>query len=403
MTDTASTPRNAFPMARSCPYDPPDGYAALRAAPTISQVTLPSGRSAWLVASHADARALLADPRLSISRENPGFPSIVEMREAPDLKVTPSLIGLDPPEHTALRRPVITEFTVKRIRGMGPGIQRIVDEHIDAMLAAEKPVDLVASLAMPVPSLVICDLLGVPYSDHGFFQERSGAMLNLTLRPEQRHAALSDLSNYMDKLVTRAEAAPGDDLIGRLIVKTRETGEYDHDQTRDLARLLLLAGHETTANMISLGTVALLNNPEQLDELKADSSLWPNAVEELLRYFTIADFVPARTALADIEVGGVTIREGEGVILLTASADRDEAAFEDPDALDIHRAARHHLAFGYGVHQCLGQNLARLELEIVYRTLFDRIPDLRVAVPEEELPFKHDSFIYGMHALPVTW
>lgn len=406
MTDPSTTTPPQFPMSRTRPFDPPAGYAALRSQGPISKVTLVNGDTAWAVTSHAEVRRLLADSRLSIDRTSPQFPQVTKYadnnNEAPS-NLTPSLLGVDPPEHSALRRPVVAEFTVKRIQQLRPRIQDIVDEHIDAMVAGPQPADLVAALAMPVPSLVICELLGVPYEDHHFFQHHSSGMLNMASDPQQRLGSLMALAGYMDELVSRAEANPGDDLLGRLIVKNRADGSYDHRETCDLARLLLLAGHETTANMISLGTVALLEDPEQLGRLRKDASLWPGAVEELLRYFTIADFVPTRVATDDIEVGANTIRRGEGVILLTASADRDETVFSDPDTLDIDRSARHHVAFGYGVHQCLGQNLARLELEIVYRTLFEQLPDLKLVEHSDNLSYKDDSLVYGLNKVPVTW
>ncbi|MGH8792839.1 MAG: cytochrome P450 [Stackebrandtia sp.] len=389
-------------MTRSRPFDPPDEYARLRAEQPIGKVSLPTGKTAWAVASHAYVRQLFADSRLSSRREHPGFPAVMELSDELRQVLVPSILGLDAPEHTAIRRSVITEFTVRRIQALRPAIQRIVDAHVDALLAGERPADLVAALALPVPSLVVCELLGVPYEDHNFFQERSQATLDLTLSAASRIAAVHDLNDFLDVLVSRAESDPGDDLLGRLIVKNRAAGVYDHQETTDLARLLLVAGHETTANMISLGITALLDNPGQLDRLRDDASLWPQAVEELLRYFTIADFVPHRVALKDIEIGGVTIAAGDGVLLLTAAADRDPEAFADPDTLDVDRGARNHVAFGYGVHQCLGQNLARLELEIVYRTLFERIPDLKI-VDHDELSFKDESMIYGMHRLPATW
>ncbi|MGH8793854.1 MAG: cytochrome P450 [Stackebrandtia sp.] len=402
MSETASA-FPAFPMARTDPLHPPPQYADLRAESPVTRVRLPTGIAAWVVAGYEQVRELLVDPRLSIRRDNPGFPMFAPV---PDVvaDLSPSLIGLDAPEHTHLRRRVISEFTVKRIRQMQPRIQRLVDAHVDAMLSGERPVDLVQGLALPVPSLVICELLGVPYDDHDFFQEKSSAFLTVDdASPQDKWAAVLDLAAYMDRLVERAAADPGDDMLGRFIARCREEDDFDPRVAADLGRLLLIAGHETTANMISLGVVALLENPDQLDALRADASLWPQAVEELLRYFTIADYIVSRTALADVEIGGQTIRKGEGVMLLTAAANRDPSAFEGPDALDVRRRARNHVAFGYGIHQCLGQNLARLELEIVYDTLFTRIPGLRLAEPSQSLPYKHQSLVYGLHRLPVTW
>jgi cytochrome P450 len=213
------------------------------------------------------------------------------------------------------------------------------------------------------------------------------------------------LRDYLRTLVERKNGDPSDDLLSRLIVEQLRTGQMDIEDIVSMGLLLLIAGHETTANMIALGTVALLENPDQLAELRDtdDPKLVANAVEELLRYLTIVHNGRRRVALEDIEIGGEVIRAGEGVVIATEVANRDEAAFPDPDTLDIHRAARHHVAFGYGVHQCLGQPLARVELQVVYSTLYRRIPSLALAVPVDELPFKHDMAIYGVHALPVTW
>jgi len=282
--------------------------------------------------------------------------------------------------------------------------QEIVDEHLDAMLANEsRSADLVEALAQPVPSLVICEQLGVPYADHEFFQTRSRTLLSRTSAVEDIRAAADELRAYMDKLVSEKEPTPTDDLIGRQIAKHRVEGTYDHDALVSLAVLLLIAGHETTANMISLGTLALLREPEQLALLKADPSRTLGAVEELLRQFTIAEFVTSRVAVADTEVGGVTVRAGEGVLTLGNAANHDPAVFAEPDRLDITRGARNHIAFGYGAHQCLGQNLARVELQIVFDTLFARVPTLRVDTPVSELPFKDDATVYGLHSLPVSW
>jgi cytochrome P450 len=315
----------------------------------------------------------------------------------------PSLISMDAPEHGPARRAVVGEFTVKRIQAMQPRIQQIVDGCIDALLATPRPADLVEALSLPVPSLVICELLGVPYRDHAFFQSRTGRFIRRTTSQEERTAAVDELRSYLDELVTEKEQEPGDDLLGRQIRKQREKGAIDHEALVSLAFLLLVAGHETTANMISLGTLALLENPRSLAAIRQDPGRTPGAVEELLRYFTIVEFATSRVAVEDVELGGVLIRAGEGVVGLGNAANHDPAVFEHPDELDVERGARHHVAFGYGPHQCLGQNLARAELQIVFDTLLRRIPSLALAVPVDELPFKDDANIHGLYQLPVTW
>ncbi|MFE5571630.1 cytochrome P450 [Amycolatopsis japonica] len=404
MTDVEETTAT-LPLARKCPFSPPPEYETLREESPISRVGLPSGQTAWALTRLEDIREMLSSPHFSSDRRNPSFPLLVARPvRSEDDSFRPSLIGMDPPEHSQARRDVVGEFTVKRMKALQPRIQQIVDEHIDALLAGPKPADLVQALSLPVPSLVICELLGVPYSDHDFFQSCSSRMLSREVSPEERQTAFEGLRNYLDDLVTKKEAnATEDDLLGRQILKQRESGEADHGELVGLAFLLLIAGHETTANMISLGTVTLLENPDQLAKIKADPDKTLAAIEELLRVFTIAESATSRFATADVEIGGTLIRAGEGVIGLSNAGNHDPAGFENPDTFDIERGARHHVAFGFGVHQCLGQNLARLELQIVFDTLFRRVPGIRIAVPVDELPFKHDSTIYGLHALPVTW
>jgi cytochrome P450 len=392
----------SFPPPRGCPYDAPEGHLARRETGPLTKVALQSGQEAWVASRHADVRGLLTDPAFSANRADPNFPLLVGRRLQRD-DVPRSLISMDPPEHGPARRAVVGEFTVRRLEAMRPRIQEIVDDHLDAMLAGPRPADLVTALAMPVPSLVICEQLGVPYADHDFFQTCTKTLLDRGKHKDEVRAASNALRSYMDDLVREKEAAPGDDLIGRQIVRQRAEGTEDHAALTSLAVLLLIAGHETTANMISLGTVALLQRPEQLAALRADPSKTPNAVEELLRHLTIVEWVTSRVAVADTELGGVAVKAGEGVVTVNLAANHDPEVFADPDDVDLGRGARNHIAFGYGAHQCLGQNLARLELQIVFDTLFARIPSLRVAVPLEELPVKDEATIYGLHALPVTW
>jgi len=392
----------SFPPPRSCPFDAPAGHLTRREPGPVTKATLPTGQEAWVASRHADVRTVLTDPAFSSNRLDPNFPLLngrrVQRQDSPV-----SLISMDPPEHGPARRAVLGEFTVRRLAALRPRIQQIVDEHVDAMLTGPKPADLVTALALPVPSLVICELLGVPYADHDFFQHRTKTLVSRTSAADEVRTAMDELRSYMDELVTGKEKAPGDDLIGRQIRRGRANGTEDHEALTGLALLLLIAGHETTANMISLGTVSLLQRPEQLEKLRHDPDGMPHAVEELLRHHTIVEWVTSRVAVADTELGGVPIKAGEGVLTANMAANHAPAVFADPDEVDLGRGARNHIAFGYGAHQCLGQNLARVELEVVFNTLFARVPTLRVAVPLKELPVKDDAAIYGLHALPVTW
>jgi cytochrome P450 len=365
-------------------------------------VTLPTGRQAWILTRYEDVRAALNDRRLSSDRGNPDYPMLAELAKS-DRDSTLSLAGMDAPEHTRARAAVVGEFTLRRMEALRPRVQAIVDQCVDEMLAGPNPADLVRALSFPVPSLVISELLGVPYADHEFFEDRTSTMLSMTLPPLTRQKAFFDIQTYLDELVTGKEADPGDDLLGRQIVKARKKGTYDHDALVDLAFLLLTAGHDTTGNMISLGTLALLERPDLRARIVDDPAGTPAVVEELLRYFTITDIITARVATEDVTIGGRTIRAGEGVFALGGAANHDPEAFADPDEIDVERGARQHLAFGYGPHQCLGQSLARMELEIVYSTLLRRVPGLRLAGSVEDLPMKNDVAIFGLRELPVAW
>ncbi|GAA1382216.1 cytochrome P450 [Pseudonocardia kongjuensis] len=397
--DEGGCPMRRFPAPRTDPLQPPTDYAQLLDSPPVTRTELFDGSRVWAVSGHAEVRALLADSRLSSDRRRPGFPVFTTSQPPRRTDVPRNMIAMDPPEHGPARRAVVGEFTAKRIAALRPWIQQIVDERIDALLAAPQPADLVRLLALPVPSLVICALLGVPYDDHEFFETRSARFLSAAASREERAGAVDELRDYMHGLVSAKEAAPSDDLIGRQI----EAGT-GHDDLVELAILLLIAGHETTANMIALGTVALLDRPHLLQLVREQPDRVPDVVEELLRHFTVAERVTVRVAAEDIEVAGVRIRAGEGVVLLTDAANHDPDAFPAPEELDPDREeARRHLAFGYGPHLCLGANLARAELRIVFTTLFDRVPTLQVAVPRDELVFRHDSNIYGLESLPVRW
>jgi pentalenic acid synthase len=402
MSQTTPPDSRSFPLPRRCPFAPPREYDQWRAEEPVAKVQLPTGGAAWLVTRYEDVRTVLSNPAFSADGTRPGFPTFVPGQA--QILQRPPFIRMDPPEHSFYRRMLIQEFTLKRIKTMRAGIQATVDRLLDDLLSQTPPVDLVEAFALPVPSLVICQLLGVPYDDHAFFQSRSKVAMSGKTTAEKFATALGELRAYMDGLITRKQHEPGDDLLSKLVTEHLEpAGKLRREELLMMCLMLLNAGHETTSNMISLGTVALLEHPDQLAALRSDPELLPDTVEELLRYLSIADLVTTRIAAEDTELSGTLIRAGEGVVALLAAADWDPGVFPEPERLDVHRGNRHHVAFGYGVHQCLGQNLARLELEIVFSTLFERIPTLRVAVPVDELPYKHGGLLFGLHELPVTW
>jgi cytochrome P450 len=395
-----------YPLSRAagCPFDPPPGLTALQAGQPIARVRLWDGSMPWLITRHADQRALLADPRVSSDCQRPGYPftsASLQVRRQSSI----SFSAMDDPEHARLRRMVIPSFTVKRMNMLRPAVQQIVDDLIDQLLNGPKPADLVSEFALPVPSLVICELLGVPYADHDFFQRHSRIQVRPGAATDEVMGAQEELVRYLDRLIGVKLADPADDLLSALAVQRVRTGELTRDELARMGVMLLVAGHETTANMIALGTLALLEHPGQLAALRdaGDPELVRGAVEELLRFLTIAHFGRRRVALADIEINGQRIRAGEGIILPGDVGNRDPDVFAEPGRLDVHRDARRHLAFGSGVHQCVGQPLARMELQVVYGTLYRRIPSLRLAVPVTDIPFKYDAAIYGVYELPVTW
>ncbi|GAB2863334.1 cytochrome P450 [Actinocorallia aurea] len=395
---SAETPE--LPIHREEPLDPPPGLGAFRAeAP--ARVRLPDGSGAWLVVGHADVRGLLADPRLSADDTHPAYPTLLPV---PAEKGALSFLRFDDPDHGRMRRMLAAEFTVRRINLLRPSIEEAVDHLLDDMLAKDRRADLVVDFALPLPSLVICLLLGVPYADHEFFQAKSLDFLNVELDPEVATASVAELDAYLARLVAAKVAEPTDDLLGRVAAAQVATGNLTEEELVLMARLLLIAGHETTANMLSLGTYTLLRSPDQLALLKADAEHAPAVTEELLRYLSIVHFGVARTAREPVEVGGVTIGAGEGVLMSLAAANRDAAHFgAAPDTFDATRPPGHHVAFGFGIHQCIGAALARLEMNVALPRLFARAPGLALAIPPQDVVFRPEQFVYGVASLPVTW
>jgi pentalenic acid synthase len=290
------------------------------------------------------------------------------------------------------------------MEAMRPALQRIADTAIDELLEAGPPADLVASYARRVPSRVLCELFGVPAGDHHFFESRLRMLSVTSMDPSVAAQASSDVRGYLRELISGAQREPHRGMIRRLAARHLPTGELTTDELINIGFLLLLAGYDSPANTISMGVLTLLRHPAQLAALRADPGLLPGAIEELLRFHSVQDWVSFdRVATADMEIGSVRIRAGDRLTVLAASANRDARAFQNPDDFDIHRPANHHVAFGHGVHQCIGRNLARAELQIAVGTLLARMPSLRLAVGFEELSFAYDAPFFGLHAMPVAW
>ncbi|MBV6759107.1 cytochrome P450 [Rhodococcus opacus] len=401
MSRTVPVP-HGLPMDRDAgPFDPPSAITRLRDARPVSPLVFPDGHEGWLVTGYDAVRRLLADTRFSsrsdigilhVPYETPGMPAATE----PSPQVPGLFIAMDAPDHTRLRRKLTGAFTVRRMKQLEEHIVDVVERQLDEMSHLTQPVDLVKEFALPVPSLVICELLGVPYADRETFQVNTAKFLVKDQSLDEKMAAYGALTGYLAELVTLKRATPGEDILSDLA----RDDDLTVEELIGVAFLLLLAGHETTANMLALGAFALLEHPEQLAELRADPDLMPDAVEELMRYLAVADIF-YRYATEDIELGGETIGQGSTVVVSLLAANRDPVRFDDPDTLDIHRKARGHLSFGHGVHLCLGQQLARLEMRAGFEGLLRRFPNLELAVPAGEVKLKSDMNIYGVHSLPV--
>lgn len=392
-----------YPPPRSDPFDPPPLFKALREASVIQKVRLWNGGTAWLVTRYDDVREILNHPCVSADSNAPNYPGASASMDVVRKKYR-SYVSMDPPEHTRRRRMVAGEFTVKRVEALRPRIQMHVDAMLDRVMAKPAPADLLDELLLPLPSLVICELLGVEYEHHDFFQ-RAGRKLISDKTPHDEAIAITDelCEKFIGDLIDRKNAAPGDDLLSRLVVQYLRTGELTRHELICVARMLLQAGHETTANTMAIGLLALLNNPDELALLKEEPERIANAVNEILRYVDAGQSGRRRTAIADFDFRGVRFREGDGIIAQNNSANRDACAFANPDDLDLTRDASGHVAFGYGIHQCQGQPLARLEMQVLYTTLFRRMPNVALAVPMSAIRFKEQQFVYGVEAIPVTW
>lgn len=401
-TQAAAMEPVVLPTGRANLFDPPAELAALAAAGAPRRLHYADGRVGWLVTSYEGARRVVADRRLAVVMVQPVGDA------ANQATFDEAIDGLDdgfvslknPPDHTRLRRAVADRFTRGHVAERRARIEAIVADLLDAMERSGPPVDLRTAFALAVPSRVICELLGVPASDEHRFLHPTEAMLESAATPERLAAAFRAFGDYVREVVVRKHADPGDDLLTDLA----QGADFDDRELAGMAMELFITGHETTANAIALGALVLLRDRKAWDALCADPALIEDWSEELLRYLSIVEQSFTRVAIEDVELDGVTIRAGERVTVSLLTANRDPAKFPAPDELRLDRSAQGHLAFGHGIHKCLGQHLARVELQVALAGLARRFPTLRLAAPAQELPIESaDVGVYRALALPVTW
>ncbi|MDN5913515.1 MAG: cytochrome P450 [Pseudonocardia sp.] len=412
-TDTVPT----MPTERETPLDPAPEYTRFREESPIARVRFPNGMVGWLVTRFEEGSQVFSDPRLSANR--PDHQSAEGFTPAEDEEAGEDVTGglgpqntfvlMDEPDHGAYRKLLAGRFTPKSInQKLQPYIDRVVDEHLDALeekVRTDGSVDLIEHLALPIPCLVICELLGVPYRDRDGFHGATEKMMDTAASGADRTEGLQWLVRYITDLVASKRADPDSEgLLADLVRQSQQEGSVLSDSDLiSIGVLLLFAGHDTTMAMIGLSILTLLRNPGQWNELREERTRIRPAVEELLRYLTIVQFGLGRVATEDLELAGAHIAEGDLVVVSMAAANRDPRVFSYPDALDLDREMTRHMAFGYGVHQCLGQNVARAELGTIIPRLIERFPDMRLAVPADEVPMDITGTNYGLKKLPVTW
>ncbi|MEV4148835.1 cytochrome P450 [Amycolatopsis sp. NPDC049691] len=392
----------SLPVKRSCPFDPPDEYRTRPPVGPLAFEASPGPATGWLVTRLSDVRAVLSDARFSHRNDlvalavPPPFPMDTYEPEPAAPGAFPKMDGAD---HARYRKLIAKYFTVRRTRELVPAAERIAGGLLDAMAAHGTEAELVTAYAEPLATRLMCELVGVPESDREELLHHLNVVARMRYTLDELIAAITVVGGTLERLVDAAFDDPGEDMLGELA----STGELDRPELVNLAWALVGGGFDTTTNMLALGTFALFEHRAQLARVQADPALWPNAVEELLRYLTVSHLGASRAALADVELGEHVIREGETVVVALPVANRDPERFPDPDRLDLGRVTQGHVAFGHGVHQCIGQHLARFTMQVGFRALFERFPELRPAVPADQVPLRDDMLHYGVHALPVTW
>jgi cytochrome P450 len=403
-------------------------YAEMRARGPVARVMLPAGGPLWMVTRYAEAAACLKEhdrfyndiyraltedeyAQLFQAMTSDLTPEQQELEAQTNEILSRNLLSLDPPDHSRLRRLVAIPFTPKYIEGLRGRVEEIARGLLDGIEArasesGRREMELIDDFAYPLPLTVIAEMLGIPEADRGNFRVWSQAAVAFTpddLANPETTEKLIEFIAYMRELVAAKRAAPGDDLISGLVLAEAEGDKLSENELLAMIFLLIVAGHETTVNLIASGTLALTEHPEQFARLRANPNLLKPAIEEMLRYYGPVEMSLSRWVGEDTEFGGETLRRGEQVMALLASANHDERQFRDPETFDIAREPNRHLAFGTGIHSCLGAALARLEAQVAFPALFSRLPDLALAIPRDEVTWRDGTFLRGLTRLPVTW
>ncbi|MEU6274019.1 cytochrome P450 [Streptomyces populi] len=397
---SAQPPHLTYPVQRTTVTDPPEEYTRLQKEAPVCPITLATGFPALFVTAYDDVKTVLSDPRFSRDALfEPGAPR-AQLAE-PDQD---SIISIDPPRHSRLRGLINREFGRRRVEGMRPEIERHVSELLDEMETKGPPGDLNDMLGRPLALRVICNLLGVPYSDHMKFGRWCDHFMSYAKYPlAEVGRANSEMRAYLAGLIETKRRTPGEDLLSALVQARDSEGALTENELVSLGVILLLAGHDTTVTALGGGVITLLRNPEALTELRSDPALIPRAIDEILRLNEPGDGSFLRIATEDVELRGGRVAAGSAVVASISTADRDPSVFPDPERFDIHRESNPHIAFGFGTHFCVGSSLARVELESALGALLPRFPDLRLAVPFEDLRWRSYAHLGGIEELPVRW
>ncbi|KOX07530.1 MULTISPECIES: cytochrome P450 [unclassified Streptomyces] len=386
--------------SRTHHFDPPAIFDKLREEHPLTRMAYPDGHIGWFATSHRIVREVLSDPRFSHSLEIGHFPVTKYGAPVPQFPAMPGMfIHMDPPDHTRFRRMLAREFTVRRIAELAPHVESVAAGQIEEMRAQGASADLITAFARPLVLRVLSDLVGLPWEERERYADAPAITHDPDGDAEESMAVFQQVGVLIGETIARKRQEPGDDIISRLLA----AGELTDEELGNIVALLLFAGYETTESALSVGVMALLHHPEQLAALRADLSRVDAAVEEILRYVTVNQYEIFRTALEDVELDGQLVKKGETVTVSLPAANRDPAKYGCPADLDLGRDTAGHLAFGHGIHQCVGQNLARLELRTGLRALLQAFPDLRAATPAEDVPLRTRGSVFGLKSLPVAW